>query len=293
MMCVIVVKNNTIPINGIVEKFNSVDPNIQFTFECETEGRLPFLDVMITKKNSNIETSVFHKPTAVDRCLHFKSNHPHSTFRGILKGAFIRSKRICSTEAGYTEESDRLFKMYLRFGYPVNWIRAAKNAVDHPTNGSHQRAPERTISIAYTKAFEPLKRMYAQRDIRLTARPTNTIRRRIYNLAAKSKSKWERNMVVYKYTCTCEKYYIGQTKRSLKTRIAEHKRSIKNKNKHASELADHIVTSGHAFGSDNFSIIDHGTTPYRTWIREGYHIQRAGEGILNRKEIRITETWAV
>ena len=288
---IFIVLKNTTPLEEIVNKFNTMDPNIQFTVEWENEGTLPFLDVQVTRVSGEVQTSVYHKPTAVDRCLHFRSNHPRNIFRGILKGAFTRARRICKTNKAYNLEADRLFRMHLRFGYPLRWIKAAKRAVDNPADTGTKPIFTKTISIPYTKAFEPLKRIYAQKEIRLTARPTNTIGRRVYNLGTKGKSKWDLNLVVYKYACNCGKFYIGQTKRSLKTRMAEHKRSITNGNKAASELADHIIASGHVFDSNNFSIIDQGATSYRTWIREGYHIQQAGNEALNRKEIRITETW--
>lgn len=38
--------------NEIVEVFNKFDHNISFTIEVETEGRLPFLDVLVIKDNT-------------------------------------------------------------------------------------------------------------------------------------------------------------------------------------------------------------------------------------------------
>ena len=45
---------------------NSIDPHIQFTFEFENDGSLPFLDVLVTKTSSNFETSVFRKLNSVN-----------------------------------------------------------------------------------------------------------------------------------------------------------------------------------------------------------------------------------
>ena len=46
------------------DHLNSINPNIQFTVEKETESKLAFLDTMTTRDNTNtIQVSVYRKPT--------------------------------------------------------------------------------------------------------------------------------------------------------------------------------------------------------------------------------------
>ena len=57
----------------LVEPFhahlNSIDLNIQFTVERESEGQLPLLDVLLTRDgDGGISTSLFHKATHMDQC---------------------------------------------------------------------------------------------------------------------------------------------------------------------------------------------------------------------------------
>jgi hypothetical protein len=53
---------------------------------------------------------------------------------------------------------------------------------------------------------------------------------------------------IYKITCrSCQKAYIGQTGRSLKTRFKEHIRNIRF-NKEESAYAQHILNQGHQYG---------------------------------------------
>jgi len=55
---------------------NSLNPRIQFTMETEKEGRLPFLDVMVTRKpNETLAHMGYRKPTHTDRYLNSASNH--------------------------------------------------------------------------------------------------------------------------------------------------------------------------------------------------------------------------
>ena len=50
-------------VNEILLKLNSFHMNIQFTYEVETNNMLSFLDVLVIRKNNNIETTVYSKPT--------------------------------------------------------------------------------------------------------------------------------------------------------------------------------------------------------------------------------------
>ena len=55
------VKSGTI--NYVITKLNSFDSNIQFTFEEEDKGALPFLDVLIQRNGDSILTTISLKPT--------------------------------------------------------------------------------------------------------------------------------------------------------------------------------------------------------------------------------------
>ena len=46
-----------------LEYLNRQHPNIKFTLEKECEGKLPFLDIMISRQNNNFLTTLFRKKT--------------------------------------------------------------------------------------------------------------------------------------------------------------------------------------------------------------------------------------
>ena len=46
-------------IEFVLSKINSFHDNIKFTYETEKDGKIPFLDVLIIRKSSEIETTVF------------------------------------------------------------------------------------------------------------------------------------------------------------------------------------------------------------------------------------------
>ena len=55
-------------INHILQQLNFFYPNTQFTFEIESSGRIPFLDILIIRKKSSIETTVYRK--CRDTCIY-------------------------------------------------------------------------------------------------------------------------------------------------------------------------------------------------------------------------------
>ena len=50
-------------IDYVLSKLNNFHKNIQFTVEVEKEGRISFLDVLMTRDNNNIETTGHRKST--------------------------------------------------------------------------------------------------------------------------------------------------------------------------------------------------------------------------------------
>ena len=72
-------------IDGFHQHINSIEPHIQFTVEIETDGQLPFLDLLFGREeDSSIATSVYRKPTHIQirfsshTQIDFSSHHPQA-----------------------------------------------------------------------------------------------------------------------------------------------------------------------------------------------------------------------
>ena len=57
---------------------NEQNTNIQFTKEIEENGKIPFLDCLVTRENNTLRTTVYMKPTHTDRLLDQTSYNPTS-----------------------------------------------------------------------------------------------------------------------------------------------------------------------------------------------------------------------
>ena len=72
--------------DSLLNYLNSIDPNIKFTIEPPNEQRaIPFLDTFPRPSGNKIITSVYRKPTHMDRYLDFNSNHPKSAKRAVVR----------------------------------------------------------------------------------------------------------------------------------------------------------------------------------------------------------------
>ena len=74
---------------------NSFHKNIKFTYEVESNAKLPFLDVLLMQNDEGITTTVYQNIS--DVYLHWDSFRPISWKRGTLKTLVERAYLICST----------------------------------------------------------------------------------------------------------------------------------------------------------------------------------------------------
>jgi hypothetical protein len=63
-------------IHAILNDFNSIHPNLQFTEETEQNNTISYLDITIHKTPMNINISIFRKPTFADTLITYTSIHP-------------------------------------------------------------------------------------------------------------------------------------------------------------------------------------------------------------------------
>ena len=66
-----------------------------------------------------------------------------------------------------------------------------------------------------------------------------------------------KNNIVYEIHCSnCEAVYFGESKRSLKSRSDEHKRSVRNCDCDKNEIAKHCWEADHNFSWDQKKVVD-------------------------------------
>ena len=85
-------------VDSFHDHLNSIDPCIQFTIERESDGQLPFLDILLNREeDGSISTSVYRKATHTDQYLCFHSHHPAAHKRAVVRTLMCRAEALSSS----------------------------------------------------------------------------------------------------------------------------------------------------------------------------------------------------
>ena len=114
------IKTTSIP--HVIKVLNTFLSNIQFTYEEEKDGKIPFLDILLIKKNDAFKTTVYRKPTNKGIYLYWNSFAPQTWKRATLRSIINRAYDICSNDEFIRLELSRIKHDFTKInGYP-NWV---------------------------------------------------------------------------------------------------------------------------------------------------------------------------
>ena len=99
-------------IDYVLSKLNNFHKNIQFTVEVEKEGRIPFLDVLMTREKKSIETSVHRKSTNNNIFLNWTSHAPNKWKMGTLRTLVRGVYDICLTNEHLQNKLSHIKKLF-------------------------------------------------------------------------------------------------------------------------------------------------------------------------------------
>ena len=83
----------------------------------------------------------------------------------------------------------------------------------------------------------------------------------------------EKSRLVYKIPCADYEFvYVGQTKRDFKSRVAEHKRAVKNVEPEKSALCEHLMLFDHCINWKESTVLKYVYSYLRRLIAESWFI---------------------
>jgi predicted GIY-YIG superfamily endonuclease len=283
-------------INKFFHHINNISKDIKFTMEREENGTIPFLDILINRKeDGKLGHSVYRKKTHTENYLHASSHHHPNQKLGILNTLSIRAIRISDKEH-LEQEKNHLHKVFKNIGYKEKEIEnAIKKALEKEkeNNKPQQRnnqTPSLTAYLPYIQGVtDKIAKILNKKEIKTSFRPLNTIKQKMRSV--KDKLDQHNFKGVYRIECSCGKCYIGETGRSFNTRIKEHSADIKNERTRTSALAEHSLTTKHHIRLEDTKILAKEDHLLKRRIREAIEIIKNPDNLNRDNGLEISESW--
>ena len=231
-----------------IKIMNTHHPSVKLTANIQ-ENENEFLDISIFKgpsleEKGQFDTKVYFKPTDTHQLLHKSSFHPRHTFRGILKSQIIRFNKICSQKNDLDNTCSILFRALRSRGYTSRSLRYIKNqTLDEIKSGKLIKPPGISFDSEDEHFSEPCDRLhchtceYVRECESVKSNTNNFVFKLCHDLDCDSRN------IIYLIQCKeCDMQYIGQTGRSLRLRLNNHRADIINERN--TSVATHFDGTG-------------------------------------------------
>ena len=255
-------------IDTLHEYFNRQNADIQFTREVEENGKISFLDCLVSRHDNKLQTTIYRKPTHTDRLLDQSSYNPISYKAATIRTLTRRAQLVCDSTDSLTDESKYLDNVFSKNNYNPDFVKrnVYKNNKPNTTNAK----PVTIATIPYIKGTsETIVRILQPYNIRVAYKPITNLRQLLTNVNDKDEPN-DRQGAVYKIKCCdCQASYIGETGRNLNIRLTEHKRATKNGDVN-NHIAEHHLHMNHKINWDSAECVTYSTDYYKRLTVESW-----------------------
>ena len=223
-------------INDFHTHLNSICSHIQFTIKKEHNFSLPFLDVLVKRNSCNgritthslLSTTIYRKPMHTNRYLHYTSHHPKHQKLTVAKTLL---SRVNTNITDNTQKHSELQNIRDHFSYFQTATLSEYSIQSFHFYTLHTRHIRKNQKSSKQGRGESCHETHIGRILPSPKDPLTLE---------------EKSCLVHQVPCfDCDFIYIGQTKRDLKSRLAEHKLAIRNQEPRKSALCEHSIQFDH------------------------------------------------
>ena len=257
---------------------NNINPSIQFTYEKEREGELPFLDVRVQREGNTISTSVYRKATHTDRYINFSSHHHPRIKTGVIHCLKRRADSVCDGST-IDQERKHLQDTFEANGYPRRIVQQAlrkRRGPETEKTRSEEDDQERTklLILPYLKnTSEQIERTCRALGVKPVFKSQCTLRRSLTRVKS-ARPELKKKEVVYEVPCMdCDTKYIGETGRNLQKRLMEHKAAVRRGDR-KNGIAVHLQDHDHRVDWEAAKVIGQEPHYWRRRVLEALHISK-------------------
>ncbi|XP_072152535.1 uncharacterized protein [Bemisia tabaci] len=231
-------------------EINDLHPNLRFKLEVGGKT-LNFLDLTIRVENRKIKFGIYRKQCFTDAIIPNNSYHPWPQKMAGFHSMLNRLTTIPLEKEEYERELTTILNIATNNGYQKRDIfhllhRKQQEKRDRMIYGKIKtKGTEKWISIPYIEKISERVKGIIEKDksVKVTYGNQRNLGRILINTKEKC-GKLEASGV-YKIECNCGKIYIGQTGRSVATRLKEHVDCAILKRRGQSSFGDHIIDTDH------------------------------------------------
>ncbi|XP_071050953.1 HEAT repeat-containing protein 1 homolog [Onthophagus taurus] len=262
-------------IHSFYAYINGLHNDINFTMEIEEDNKLNFLDLTLTNNAKLITFDIYRKPTQTDSVIPKNSYH-HKNHKAAAFWAFIyRYYNTPLSKESRNKELDIIHNIAKNNGYTESdieyIIKKYNKKQQHLISTSLQQT---NITKIYRSINYPgnigysIRKTFLKYNVNISFSNNNTLGKILIN--AKDKLQTLEQNGVYRLECdTCGATYIGETGRSLKQRIKEHK------NNQNSNFGRHMIIHNHEFDiNKNLTLLHKQNKGFKLNLLETYEIDK-------------------
>ena len=233
---------------------NSLYPSLKFSFEWEFNCSIPFLDVLVIGSPGSFKFKVFRKATHSNNYLHYFSFHSRSVKLSVAQNLILRAYRVCSPEF-LSDEIDFIFSFFSKLAYPDFVLKKALSKAKSSFYCPSLRPKFKGSSVCVPFVSSLDSPFHSKLAAALNCRTVFSYPNKIKSIVSSNSPKFLTGTGVYRINCNnCDKFYVGETGRSLNLRIKEHKNDFANNNLNNAMFV-HSLDNDHSFNFEDAKTI--------------------------------------
>ena len=149
------------------EHLNKRNTSIQSTKEIEENSKIPFLDCLVTHENNTLRTTLYRRPTHIDRLLDQTSYNPTPHKATTVRTSTRRAQIVWDSHNGLTDETKHLNTVFIKNNYSTDLIR--RDTYVRP-NDSSNNSYTTTTTIPYIRGTS-IARILRPYNVRVKHKP--------------------------------------------------------------------------------------------------------------------------
>jgi len=106
-------------IQAILDDFNTLHQNLQFTAELEENDTINYLDITIQKTPTSWKTAIYRKPTFTDTLIPYTSSNPTQQKYAAVKFLYNRLNTYDLLADKYQQEEDAIHSILYNNSFPI------------------------------------------------------------------------------------------------------------------------------------------------------------------------------